>query len=1005
MARLLQPAFTRGEISPSLHARVDLALYQVGLKTLRNFFVRPQGGVSNRSGTQHVSIAAETDANSSVLIPFIFSTEQTYMLEFAEERIRLFTNGGYLQDPASSRTISTLTIDSGPGFRVVTTTTAHGYTNGQVVHISGVVATGAYNINGSWRIQGIIDADTFVLEPPDADIGSYTSGGTVVADIQVVTPYQVDDLADLRYAQSADVLTVTHQDYPQYEFRRLSATSFTFQQIDFRTGPFLDVNDDFGVQIYATAALGEGVQLVATSSEDNPEPFNADMVSSLIKLESRNLSAVQPWEAGGIIAQNSQSTLGVLRRSDTRVYKCVTNLTASAGVAKIIRSGSVRPVHEFGVQPDGAKKQISTDVEQEGVDWEYLHGAFGIARITSFIDENNVLCDVLTRFPDDVVGGIATTAGPFTMTGDGVDTTLAIAGATDHNKYNWQVKFDGVIQSHDLYEVNATTDVLTFYTAPASGVSVEAFEISSVQNKRTDAWYLGAWSETQGYPSLVAYFGGRIFYAASREQPQTIWASRVDAFNDFGQSSPIVDDDALNFTQNARQINAIRDMLPLEKLVTLTASGAFKITDGQDEVLTPTTVGFKPQSFRGAKRIRSIMAGDEAIFAQDAGRELRTLGYRYEVDKFTGIDLNIMANHLFARTPSITRTVVDMDYAEEPHSIIHVVRSDGVLLQLTYDNEQEVIAWAHADTLNGVFERVCVIPEESDSAVYVIVRRTIGDRVERFIERFATREIEDQDDGVFVDSAISFDGRNTSATTLTLEFPVGPGTIVLTASDAVINTASPPDLVVLTVEDADGNSYDIRGTFVSTSGPTDIEILPIASIPVETQIALEGRSTTDWGFGFDTFSGLTHLEGATVTIYADGGEQDDQVVSGGQITLDDPAVVVHVGLRITCDFEPLPVNVAGAETVRDIAKHVSGVSIITLQSRDIQVGYDFDHLDDIPIRNESDEYDAGSLVDGVQRCYIASTLSRDGNFVVRHTAPLPLTILAVIPEVKSGTTG
>src|SRR5688572_160453 len=110
MARLLQPAFTRGEVSPSLHARVDLALYQNALKSARNFFVRPQGGVSNRSGTQFVSIAADSAAGSSVLIPFIFSTEQAYILEFAEERIRIFANGGYLQSGAGTKTITNITI-------------------------------------------------------------------------------------------------------------------------------------------------------------------------------------------------------------------------------------------------------------------------------------------------------------------------------------------------------------------------------------------------------------------------------------------------------------------------------------------------------------------------------------------------------------------------------------------------------------------------------------------------------------------------------------------------------------------------------------------------------------------------------------------------------------------------------------------------------------------------------------------------------------------------------
>jgi hypothetical protein len=556
-----------------------------------------------------------------------------------------------------------------------------------------------------------------------------------------------------------------------------------------------------------------------------------------------------------------------------------------------------------------------------------------------------------------------------------------------------------VIQHPDLYEVNATTDVLTFYTAPANGVDVDARQLSVNGLGRTDVWSFGAWSEVQGYPGLVTYYQDRIFYAASREQPQTVWASRSGSYQDFGVSSPIADDDSLNFTINLRQINAVRDLLPMDELIGLTASGAFKITDGQDQVLTPSTVGFKPQSFRGAKRIRSVMAGDQALFIHDAGRELRTLGYRADSDKFAGVDLSISANHLLTKQ----KTAVDMDYAEEPHSLVHIVRSDGQMVVVTYDEEQQVIGWAPWDTLNGEFERVCVIPEDSDGAVYVIVRREIGGRTERFIERFANREIEDILDGVFPDCSSTFDGRQSSA--LTITFPVGPGTIEIVSADSVFSIAAPPDIVTLTIEDADGNSYEIIGEFASISSDTQMEITPTVAIAVEVQDALEGRSTTDWSIAFDTFSGLMHLEGATVTIFADGGVEDDQVVSGGQIVLANPAAVVHVGLRVTCDFEPLEINVVGAETVRDISKHTGSVSVVLLQSRDIQVGPDADHLDDIATREVDDEYDAAALVDGIYKIYIASTLTTEGSFFLRHDEPLPLTILAVIPKVEFGTDG
>lgn len=990
MPRLLQPAFTRGEVSPQLHGRVDLALYQIALRTLRNMMVRPQGGAFNRGGTQFVAPCRHADS-ASVLIPFIFSTEQAYILEFSEGSIRVFANGAFVEDIGVSNPIDGINVGAGPTFtRTVSFTDPHGLVTDDQVTIFGVKGTGSYNINGTWTVVSTPTVRIIEIASPLADKGQYFIGGDMSQAIDLVTPYVEAELADLRFAQSADVLTVTHKDHPQYEFRRLSSNNFEFVPAVFDSGPFLDDNLEFSIQIHASAAFGE-VALTSTA-----DVFELDHEGVLLRLSSRNLSAVMPWESGQVLANQTENVLGILRRSDGKVYKCVTDFTPAAGDQA--RSGSFRPVHEFGVQSDGSGKIVSADVTREGVAWEYVHSGFGVVRITNVASPTSATATVLRRLPADVVGGpvAAATYGPFA--GDGVTKVFSIAGAADFSKYAYEVTLDGVLIKPDLYEVDATLDTVTFYDAPATAVVISVDELTS--NNRTDIWALGAWGEHKGYPSLVSYFQDRIFYAASRDQPQTLWASKVASYKDFGVSSPIQDDDALNFTQNSRQINALRELLPLDKLVTLSASGAFKVTDGQDEVLTPTTVGFKPQSFRGAKRIRAVLVGDEAVFVHDAGRELRTLGYKFEVDKFTGVDLSVMANHLLTKT----KTVADMDYAEEPHSVIHVVRTDGQLLHLTYDPEQEVTAWSHSDTADGLFERVCVIPEDSDSAVYFVVNRTVNGQTSRHIERLSDREVDDPlYDGVFVDCALSFDGRNTGTKTMRLtgaDFSQDE-LLTLTASGSTFDSDLPPDQVWLELTDEDDVTHRVRVVFEAYTSPTVITVRPISDVPT----ALQAVATTTWSLAYDTFSGLNHLEGATVTATVDGTALDDQVITGGTLELDSPAAVVHVGLRITCDMEPLEINIANSETVRDLAKHIGAVTVVVLQSRDIQVGPDADHLDDIPTREESDDYDASALVDGAQKLYIASTLSTEGRFFLRHDEPLPLNVLAFIPKVQLGTDG
>lgn len=153
MSEMIQPSFSAGEMAPATYARVDLARYYTGLRTCRNFVVLPEGGVQNRAGTRFVS-AVKDSGSKTRLIPFQFSTEQTYVLEFGNLYIRFYSDGAQV-------------------------------------------------LNGS-------------------------------AAYEVATPYTTADLPDLKYTQSADVLTIVHPNYAPRELKRLSALSWTLTTISFQ---------------------------------------------------------------------------------------------------------------------------------------------------------------------------------------------------------------------------------------------------------------------------------------------------------------------------------------------------------------------------------------------------------------------------------------------------------------------------------------------------------------------------------------------------------------------------------------------------------------------------------------------------------------------------------------------------------------------------------------------------------------------------------------------------
>lgn len=87
-----QDSFVRGEISPRLHARASLDLYRTALSRCRNFVTLPHGGIRKRGGSYFVG-ESKLHNRKSVLIPFIFSSDQAYALEIGHLYVRIYAYG------------------------------------------------------------------------------------------------------------------------------------------------------------------------------------------------------------------------------------------------------------------------------------------------------------------------------------------------------------------------------------------------------------------------------------------------------------------------------------------------------------------------------------------------------------------------------------------------------------------------------------------------------------------------------------------------------------------------------------------------------------------------------------------------------------------------------------------------------------------------------------------------------------------------------------------------
>ena len=158
------------------------------------------------------------------------------------------------------------------------------------------------------------------------------------AIVETAHPYSWDDLAMVRYTQSADVLYLVHPNHAQRELRRVTPTSFQLRKFNNKNGPFRALNPNPSAILAMSVQNGNGVLA------SNIPVFSEDLVGSYVYLEEKELKGVKPWEP-----TERNVPLGALRRSDGKTYKAV-SVPVVAGLpgTPYYICGNTKPMHEFG---------------------------------------------------------------------------------------------------------------------------------------------------------------------------------------------------------------------------------------------------------------------------------------------------------------------------------------------------------------------------------------------------------------------------------------------------------------------------------------------------------------------------------------------------------------------------------------------------------------------------------------------------------------------------------
>ena len=415
------------------------------------------------------------------------------------------------------------------------------------------------------------------------------------------------------------------------------------------------------------------------------------------------------------------------------------------------------------------------------------------------------------------------------------------------------------------------------------------------------------------YPAAVTLFQQRLVFANSINQPETVWMSQIGNFVNFTRSRILRDTDRIELDLSGEQVNRIKSMLQLRELLVFSSAGEFSVT-GPNGVMTATNPIQTQYGYSGAANIKPLVVEDTALFVDRTGRSVRDLRYAFEQDGYTGNDLTIFASHFFEN-----RIITGWGYAKNPFSVVWVHLDNGKLLSFTYKREHQVWAWCEHD-IGGEVESIAAIPEGTEDAIYMIVKRNINGTVRRYVERIHPRDFDlgSPEDCFFVDCGLTYDGDATTS-----------------------------------------------------------------------------------------ISGLSHLEGETLTALADGDVITDLVVSSGIVTLPRAASKVHIGFGYEAEIENLPpaIDLQDVGSARGRPIKASRLFLQLEKTRGIEACSSkrdkfapftqtaVDLALDIP------------LFTGMVDLQLYPDWNRDGTIVIRQRYPLPMTVLGISPALSVGRSG
>ena len=792
------PAFNAGEFGPRMAARVDFSKYPLAAARLENLIPLPQGGLARRPGTRFIGEVSDS-AVTHRLLPFEFSTEQAYVIEAGDGKFRFYRNKGQITVADTDAAITNGGFDNDivgwDDRSIAPASIKHQVLGNETVGIVDPVA-GAFTFgdgtanrkNLGFRFTAPFDG--VVLESWFT-VQTHTTNGQVVAKVYT------DNSGSPGAQIGSDSNTVTINSSEISHVFSWTGTLPTYNKGDKVWIVYSNVDTTLNTNIKTVADLGPdfatGAHDTITSIADGSSSFPAAQdLRGLVTLAPLPVTSVLTLNAatgGTAWAEQAVTTtsLGqehvlqfrVIGAPGDKIELRIGSESTGVGFANLLDLGvgthavAFTPtVSPFYVQFRHAlAKEIHID-EVSLTDNAALELATPYSAADLFTLKTAQTADVMyiahpnhptmklerrghttwslvevpwVDGPWLAQNDTATTLAPSATSGLGIAITASATKGINGDKGFLSSDVGRLVRIKNGTEWGYAVITAVTSTTVATADVRRGFAATTANT----AWMLGAWSATTGYPAGVTFFEQRLVAWSTRGgidgRPQTFWMSqsadienmRPDSLE--GSAIEVHDDDALDFTMAADQVNVILWMSPGTQLVFGTTGGEWTVrSDGP--IVKPTDIDVKRSTTHGSADVEPLRVSHVVLFLQRAKRKIREFAFNFDANDFRSPDLTLLSDHI------LESGVTEMAYQQDPDSQVLCVRGDGQIAVLTYLREQDVVGWGRhilgggLAGGNAVVESIATIPgnagtgSENQDEAWVVVKRTIDGATKRYVE-------------------------------------------------------------------------------------------------------------------------------------------------------------------------------------------------------------------------------------------------------------------------------